>query len=204
MKIFSVRRALLSYRDKQNTAGHSTVQEEFSKGETARFWDFSPSGSFFERTHILHFKRLDFIFISVFSDSFGASPQKKNTNLSNSYGTSSSDNPTHRVPRYIWFRKILSNIGNMSSIDQPKLIKRNFRKSIWGIRTSWERVSGSSSSRTRWRVLIRWSVVFSLPPTTEGRVLLRPPKPQRHVGGGQPGKSRVSERVWGRVLSGTP
>ena len=27
---------------------------------------------------------------------------------------------------------------------------------------------------------------FSLPPL-QGRVLLRPPKPQRHVGGGQPG-----------------
>ena len=29
-------------------------------------------------------------------------------------------------------------------------------------------------------------VCFSLPPL-QGRVLLRPPKPQRHVGGGQPG-----------------
>ena len=28
--------------------------------------------------------------------------------------------------------------------------------------------------------------IFSLPPL-QGRVLLRPPKPQRHVGGGQPG-----------------
>ena len=31
---------------------------------------------------------------------------------------------------------------------------------------------------------------FSLSPTTAGRVLLRPPKPQRRLGGGQLGSSR--------------
>ena len=42
---------------------------------------------------------------------------------------------------------------------------------------------------------------FSLPPPG---VLLRPPKPQRQLGGGQRGKSRVSARVWGRVFPAPP
>ena len=43
------------------------------------------------------------------------------------------------------------------------------------------------------------------PPPLQGRLFLRPPKPQRQLGGGQPGLSwvslRVSSWVWGRVFS---
>ena len=46
-----------------------------------------------------------------------------------------------------------------------------------------------------------WGPSFSLPPL-QGRVLLRLPKPQRHVGGGQTGRSRFWGQVWVRVLSG--
>ena len=51
---------------------------------------------------------------------------------------------------------------------------------------------------------LKFTKYFSLPPL-QGRVLLRPPKPQRKLGGGQPGPSwvslRVSSWVWGRVFS---
>ena len=43
------------------------------------------------------------------------------------------------------------------------------------------------------------------PPPSQGRVLQQPPKPQRELGGGQPGRGRVSGRVWGCFFfSGVP
>ena len=81
----------------------------------------------------------------------------------------------------------------LSIKDEVKFLNKLFEKAA---------ASGATFRAAGCTVIYGARALFIFPsPLDEGRVLLRPPKPQRQLGGGQPDHDRFWVWIWGWVFS---